>query len=148
MNLVAYRLAMRDAIAAAVPAARSVQIHGGRFDLAELKRISTRAPAIRLAILSVASTEHTSRARLRYDIQWIAVVIAHGTAQTTRADQALDLSDTLIAHLPRSKLGIPGAEMIAPESIRATNAYKGAIDRINIASWFIEWRQAFIVSAA
>lgn len=147
MNLAAYRLAMREAIVTAVPAARSVELHGGRFDLAELKRISTRAPAIRLAILSVATTEHTSRARLRYDIQWIAVIIAQGTSQTARADQALTLADTLLAQLPRSKLGIPGAEMIGTDSIRASNAYNGAIDRINIASWVIEWRQAFIVTA-
>ena len=149
-------LQLRDAILADLrqdlPVLRSVEGHGGRIDAAELSRIATLTPALRLACIDLPLATSTGRGRRRIESQWVAFVIVDdrgAPTDQTRDDSAMDLAWTLAEQLSFRRWRLPSItqDAIAPTSIKPENLYSGTINKRGVALWAVSWSQTITINA-
>ncbi len=119
-----YREMMLAAIRAVMPQLKEVVSHPGRFDLGELKRISMRAPAVRLAILGAPRIEETSDERLRVDLSLAAFVITCDAPGLARDVAALNIIETLMRLVSLNQWRVAedtGFGLLLPREMRVDN---------------------------
>ncbi|MDH5185173.1 MAG: DUF1834 family protein [Gammaproteobacteria bacterium] len=145
MTLLELRAAIVANIKAAFPTLKTCDGHAGRFDLTELKRISTRAPAVYVACLAIGSAEENGD--ISAEISWAAYVITRDEPTVKRDESALAIVHALIAHIPGNRWELDDAET-RPVAIRAQNLYSASIDKQGIAMWAITWRQQMNLGGA
>ena len=144
MSTITIRQAVVDTIAAALPALRACEAHGGRFDAKELQRVSTKSPAVLVAITRATGIDlvHGQRAG---ELTFAAFVCTRDTAEATRADMALQILDGLAGIIPGNRWGLDDAQS-EPRSINAQNLFSAGVDRQGVALWGVSWTQSFVLS--
>ena len=113
--------------------------HGGRFDLNELRRVSSKAPAVYVATLGFSNLKESSGA---YEaiVAWGAFVVAKDQPKVKRDQVALAIVDMLSLIIPGNNWGLD-AVLGSPERIQADNLFSALIDKAGVAMWAITWRQ-------
>lgn len=128
-----------------LPSVRSIELHGGTFDEADLKRMAVDAPCLRLAATGVARAQRNPSGLIELPVNYALVVITRDSAQagvgvTSRdaAAEALACAAMLIIDRARWGLNLVGA----PRDLAARNEYSGRLDATGVALWQITWTQA------
>lgn len=132
------------AIRAALPALKSCEAHGGRFDAQELMRVAAKAPALFVAITRV------NNLRLEYgerkaELMFAGFIVTKDTPGADRAQMALTILQALAGIIPDNRWNIDGAESL-PTNIEAQNLFSAALDKKGVAMWAISWRQTFAIA--
>lgn len=140
MSLLDFRTAIVDGLKAAFPAITSIEAHAGRFDLAELKRFATAAPALRVAFLALPKIEEESIGGYVTTVRVGVFVLTKSVAGSNRAEGALAIVNTLVQKIPGNNWGMDGT-VGNPSGIRGDNLYAAAVDKMNIALWAMIWEQ-------
>jgi len=138
MSLITIRTAVADAIRAALPSQVRVEGHGGRFDLGELRRVSTRPPGVFVAVLAFEEIGQYGS----YQLTLAAYLVTADAPGTSRGDAALALAGGLARIVRGNRWGLDESEGV-PENIAGRNLYGAAIDKHGIAMWGLTWRQRF-----
>ena len=116
MSLYDLRKAVVSAVTEAVPDDVRVEAHPGRFSLAELERVAAGAPAIRIALLNVA-TEHLGGGQgILATAQMAAYVITRSDRAQRADERSLLLASLLLPLVDMNQWGIacqPAADVAA-----------------------------------
>jgi hypothetical protein len=139
MSLDALRTAITAVIDTATPEAVTCAPHGGRFDVAELRRISAKAPAIFIAVLGFNDLAESSGS-YEATISWAAFVVTRDKAGVLRDIAALNLVNALALIVPGNTWGLEAA-IGTPDGVRSDNLFSATVDKAGVAMWAISWRQ-------
>ena len=147
MSVLMLRQAVVDGLGASLPqlAGKTVKVepHAGRFDAAELKRISAQAPAVFVAVLGLADLSE-SCGEVSATCQILAIVVCKDALGLSRDLAALGMMEALAKIVPDNDWG--GAAKKAPEDIRCDNLFSATLDQAGVAMWGASWRQRAIVA--
>jgi len=144
MGLIAMREAIVAKIGTELPELRVVEPHGGRFDLQELRRVSTLSPGAFVACLQVADADD-STGDASGDVLWAVFVTVSASRRDAPRDLvAMALAQGILALLPGQRWGREDAETI-PRQIRADNLFSSEIDKHGVAMWAVSWRQRCVL---
>jgi hypothetical protein len=138
-------LALRAAIVATLKTKLGdgvdVDSHGGTFDLAEVKRFATKAPAVRVAIVGVGRASRYADGRLRVPVRLAAVVFtrdaASGGDKIPRDTAALLLATAVELAVGGNRFGLEG--VFQPTDLEARSEYSGPVDNLGVALWQVTW---------
>lgn len=140
-------LTIRDAIAAAIKPSligiKTCEGHAGRFDLNEIKRIATKAPALYLSISQIENINDDGN-EINATIHWVAFIITRDIPGTERDVSALAYVQALISLLPGNNWALDETET-TPKKINAKNLYTANIDKKGIAMWAVSWSQRMMI---
>ena len=123
-----------DGIKAALPDLKTCDSHDGRFDIKELQRISTQAPAIYVAALATGSLQSDTSTQV--PVTFAAYVITRDQPGTPRDKQARVFVDALLSLLDRNTWNDDNITE-GPERIRSQNLYSAGSDRNGVAMWAV-----------
>ena len=146
--------AIRAAILSTLQAAladdyKRIDHHGVSLNAAELKRISTRAPALLLATNGFPDISTTGRRDIKVTTRYTAFILTSDNQAEDRAAQAEDRAFNLAANiLRRQKWNIDGGESIDPDTITSTNLTNRETDQAGIAVWSVTWQQTNLIAGA
>jgi phage gp37-like protein len=112
--------------------------HGGRFDLEELKRISTKTPALAVSLLGVPRMTVEGGVAVA-DASWALFPVTTDAQVTKRDASAIALVNVILSKLPSQRWASTADG--PPQSIEATNLYSSTLDRTGINLWLVRWRQ-------
>lgn len=124
-----------------LPDLKHCDLHGGRFDAQELKRLSKQAPAIYLAALAVPANTSSGDGRRHVELQLTAFVVAKDQPRLPRDQAVLNLVESLMLIIPDNLWALTGVCSF-PKQINARNLYSGTLDSTRTALWGVSWRQA------
>ncbi|MGR6871238.1 hypothetical protein ACU6U9_02770 [Pseudomonas sp. HK3] len=131
--------AIKDRLHEVLPELNTCDVHDGRFDVSELKRISTKAPAVFVALLKVPSTKTNSEDQLEADLSLVAYIVTKEAHKLDKGEAARNLSEAIMILVKNERWST--IEIERASDIRGDNLYSGAIDKQNIALWAITWKQ-------
>lgn len=147
MSVLALRAAVVAGLGASLPtlAGKTVKVesHAGRFDVAELKRISAQAPAMFVAVLGLADLTE-SCGEVSATCQILAIVVCKDAPSLPRDLAALGMMEALAKIVPGNEWN--GAAEKAPEDIRCDNLFSATLDQAGVAMWGVAWRQRATVA--
>ena len=130
----------------ALPALKTCAVHDGRFQAAELRRWSLRAPAVLVAWLGTPRTETPGVPWTDCEQQLAAFVVTRDAPGLPRGKAARAIAAALLLLIPRARWGLSGTG--AAERLQARNLFSAEIDKANVALWAVTWRQALRLEAA
>lgn len=131
--------AVRAELAGLFPDLKACQVHDGKFNQAELKRIATKTPALLVALLGVTKVTDPGTEQSDAELQLAAFVVTRSSPGLDRGPAARALMEALLIHVPRTRWGLTGVS--SGRDVRAQNFYAGEIDRQGVALWAVSWRQ-------
>lgn len=147
MSVLSLRAAVVAGLQAALPklAGKTVKVesHAGRFDAAELKRISAQAPAVFVAVLGLADLSE-SCGEVSATCQILAIVVCKDAPSLPRDLAALGMMEASAKIVPGNDWN--GAAEAAPEGLRCDNLFSATLDQAGVAMWGVAWRQRAIVA--
>lgn len=147
MSVLALRAAVVAGLATSLPqlAGKTVKVdsHAGRFDAAELKRISAQAPAVFVAVIGLADMTE-SCGEVSATCQVLAIVVCKDAPSLPRDLAALGMMEALAKIVPGNDWN--GAAEKAPEDIRCDNLFSATLDQAGVAMWGVAWRQRATVA--
>lgn len=119
----------------------SVAVYPGVFSANELKRVSARCPAARVAIHDVQQAQPVSGGEVDVTCAVSVAVLAAAKAGAPRERIALELVDALLVLLAGgSRFGCDYAH--PPTKVSATNHFSPQVSRDGIQLWEVRWQQA------
>lgn len=145
MSLVETRTAIKDAIKAALPELRQCEIHGGQFDLDELKRFLTVTPSIRLAMLATPRLTPENSGGIDVDLRLAAFIVTRDAGALAREDAALNIAQAILLLVHGNHWGLDYAHPARDVASRAL--YSGPVDRTGAALWSVNWNQTVRIGA-
>ena len=148
-DLLALRSAIVASLAAKLGDGVNVDEHGGTFDLAEVKRFATKAPAVRVAIVGVGKASRFSDGRLRVPVRFAAVVFtrdaATGGDKIPRDTAALLLATAVELAVAGNRFGLEG--VFQPTDLEGRSEYSGPVDTLGVALWQVTWTSDTLIGA-
>lgn len=144
-------------LARRMTAVRSVEAHGGTFDLDEVKRFALAAPAVRVAMLGLGRVSRYGTGELLAPVNFAAVCVARDEAKAGVGVIPKDIGCAAIAAQAAlivdgnrwgwsAEPGAPGM-VGAPDDLQAENLYSGQIDKTGVALWQVTWTQTIRLGA-
>jgi phage gp37-like protein len=147
MSLNDFRNAIVTTIKDLMPELRSVETHGGVFGAGELKRFATKAPGIRVALLSVDDPKPQSGGAVQWRAKCVAYVMTKNRGGLKRDVAALNIVTALVAHINDHRFGLTFVTPAKP--VTARTLYSGELDKSGITLWAVQWFQTIeLVSLA
>ena len=141
--------AIAGGVREALPDLKTCAVHDGRFQAAELRRLSLRATAMLIAWLGTPRTETPGLMWTDCDQQLAAFIVTRDAPRLPRGKAARAIAATLLLLIPRARWGFFSAPGIgAAERLQARNLFSAEIDKANVALWAVTWRQALRLVAA
>ncbi len=141
--------ALLESIAArlheAFPALKACEVHDGRFDLPELRRIATRTPAMFTACLGVDQVANPGTEQADATLLLAIYIVTANAAGLSRGAAARALSEAVLQLVQGERWG--GGTGEAAE-LRAENLYSGDIDKTGVALWGISWQQVLRIGTS
>lgn len=135
-----YQDALVALLKAHLPPKVKVAAHGGRFSEAELNRLATEAPAVKVAILGSGQTTRrggTSTAPLQVALFVVTSQSKGGSAE----ESALALVSAILPILTEGKIDLD-AIAADPADLRCENLYSGQMSAQYTALWVISFTQS------
>lgn len=121
------------------PRLKTVDLHGGRFTVTELKRYSKIAPAVVISILRTRRDEPNTCASER-TLVMSATVIARNQRRQNRHLVAVSIAEQLSEYIAtRANWGLQIA------SVETINLYSTTLDRIAVALYGVSWKQTITI---
>jgi hypothetical protein len=105
-----------------------IEAHPGRFDEAEIRRLSQRAPAILTSLMGV--DDETNK------FEFVSWVLARAQGKDRLYDTALGIVSALIPVIRELDADY---SVDAPHGIEAECLYSGSLDAINATLWAVRW---------
>jgi hypothetical protein len=139
MSLETLRNGVVETLDTATPKNVHCASHGGRFDLQELRRVSSKAPAIYVASLGFSNLKESSGS-YEATVAWGAFIVAKDQRGAKRDQVALAIVDMLSLIVPDNSWSLDET-LGAPERVQADNLFSALIDKAGVAMWAITWRQ-------
>jgi hypothetical protein len=131
MSLVDLQDAAVAAIEARFPKLKSCERHSGRFDLDELGRFLTMAPAVRVALLSIGGAVGADTGLAQGDARLAAFIVTRDAGTVSKDKAALAIVDGLVPLV--ADFG---------REVRAENLYSTPAGKQGVALWAVTWVQA------
>lgn len=133
-----------DAVAADLkakfPGVKSCEVHPGQFDLKELARISSQAPAFRVATYEFSKIDEADGGEVDFDCGLSLAIITTDKKGLPREVAAVNLSEQLTRLLAKGQ-SFGCAYAFASHSPTARNLYGGELSRLKVQMWEVKWRQ-------
>lgn len=140
MKLKALRQAIMNHINAQLPQLKAVDSHPGRFNLDELKRIATRLPAVRVALMGMPTVNRLETGENEAVIRMAAFVVTGDRRQLPKDESALAIVESLLVFIPGQRWGLKGA--MDARGVKADNLFSGKVERQGVAMWAVTWEQS------
>lgn len=141
---------LRDAVVATISAAVGPEIacepHGGRFDAAELKRVSTKAPAVFVAVLGYRDLAYAN-GLYQANVAWGAFVVARDRRGVHRDLVATAVMDRLALIVPEQTWSTDAC-LGTPQAVRGDNLFSSGVDKLGVAMWAMTWQQTMVLAEA
>ena len=122
--------AVAGGVREALPDLKTCAVHDGRFQAAELRRWSLRAPAVLIAWLGTARTETPGLLWTDCDQQLAAFIVTRDAPRLPRGKAARSIAAALLL-IPRARWGL--TDIGAAERLQARNLFSAEIDKANVA---------------
>jgi hypothetical protein len=133
---------IKDSIGTDIPC----EPHGGRFDAAELKRVSTKAPAVFVAYLGFRDLVYAN-GEYQANVAWGAFVVGKDKHPVHRDLVAAALVDRLAMIVPENMWGTDDC-LGSPQSVRGDNLFSSGVDKLGVAMWAVSWQQSMVLGEA
>lgn len=138
-------IALRSAIVADLEAsitdAKAVEPYGGKLNLGEINRVTTRAPAILVALVNGGSSDERANNELQVEMLISAFVIAEDKHGRDRDEVALSIAEHVLARV--AEWAWRGtARSTAPADAKFESLYTGDLDRHGVALLAVTWKQS------
>lgn len=137
-----YIQAVADTLRERLPQSVTVHMHGGVFDLPELRKYAVKLPAIVVSPIEGGSVKRagpTARAEL---VMGLYAIGRHApTPVGTGDEQCIRICETVLQFLPTVTFGATPYGT-APADIRMENLYAGDLDKLGVRLWGITWKTA------
>lgn len=143
MRIVDYRAAVASAIFAKLPDLKECRPYAGRFDLTELKNITTRCPAIFVAVLGSRDNGAYGDGRRAVALNLAAYVVTMDQPGTDRDIAALNLCEILQGWIPHQRFGTD--DCADAGEVRFDNLYSGSLRGQAIALMAVTWQQLLVI---
>jgi phage gp37-like protein len=141
---------LRDAIVATIRTGLgpgiACEAHGGRFDVAELRRVSAKAPAVFVASLGFRDLVYAN-GLYKGTFAWGAFVVAKDKPRVHRDLVAAAVVDRLALIVPENTWGSDDC-LDAPQAVRGDNLFSSGVDSSGVAMWAVSWQQQMAVAEA
>lgn len=131
--------AIKTAIKTALPELRRCDVHGGRFDLAELKRIAIQTPAVLVSLLAAPETKPKETEERDIELSIGLYVVTSDKVSLPRHLSVINIVEALLILIPINDWGLK--KISEPTDINAQNLYSGDIDKHGITLWAISFKQ-------
>lgn len=130
-----------------LPDLKTCELHGGRFNIEELKRLGRQAPAVFLSALAAPTNTAVGDGRRNITLQLTAFVLAAERPGLCRDVAALNLVEALLMMLPQQTWGLSADDVRCgfPDRVSAQNLYSGSLDKVRSALWGVSWRQSVYI---
>jgi len=135
---------MASDIKSKLPDLRDCRPHAGRFDLAELRRVAAKTPAVFIACLGVRESKMIESGECDADLVMAAFVVTADVKGLPRDVAALNIIEFLLMYIPGKQWGLEGKAFQARD-VQAQNMYSGDVDKAGIAMWAASWRQKVLL---
>lgn len=142
--------AIKDHLKTTFTGLKTVDVIAGRFSLVELKRISTKAPAMLVAELGTASIESQGNGQANPMKSFAIFIVTRDEKNLKKEVAARNLADALeimlVAEMPVWKINndpIPGVKV--PEQVKTDNLYSTEIDKTGVCLYGVTWRQKITI---
>jgi hypothetical protein len=149
VSLAQFRGAIVDVLKAALPNV-NIDTHGGTFDLNEVKRFATLAPAIRVAIVGVGKHEQYGDGRVLLPVNVAAVAVAKDAMadgkKIERDFAGLALTQAIELTVFGNRFGFEGVKR--PADLDSRNEYSGPLDQTGISLWQTTWTSGLLIGQA
>ncbi len=134
------RQAIIDKINAELPELKAVSPHPGRFNLDELKRIATKLPAVRVALMGTPTVNILETGENEAVLRLAAFVVTGDRRQLPKDEAALAIVESLLVFIPGQRWGVKGA--MDAKGVKADNLFSGKVERQGVAMWAVTWEQS------
>lgn len=124
------------AIRLALPDLRECVPHGGRFDLAELKSFSARAPSVRVAVLGLGREREIGGPAWEYDLRLAAFVVVTDRPGLPRHEAAVAITQRLVTLIGATRWA---ASIGQARGVAADNLYSSGLREQGVALWGVSW---------
>jgi hypothetical protein len=132
--------AIKTAINSALPELRRCEVHGGRFDLAELKRVATQTPAVFVSLLGTTELSASGTSEKDIELNIAIYIVTSDKVQLSRSVSIINLAQAIMMLVDMNQWQVTGKRG-TPKDISSQNLYSGDIDRNGIAMWAISFKQ-------
>ncbi|MCG8637057.1 MAG: DUF1834 family protein [Desulfobacterales bacterium] len=123
-----------------MPELKTCESHGGRIDKDEIKRMSGKAPAVYVAVMATGKPKEVGNGEQDVPLTLVAYVVATDKRRLSRADAALNMTQTLIERIYCQKWGFED-KVHSAGTASSKNLYSGKIATKGIALWVVTWQQ-------
>ena len=131
--------AIKTAVKSALPELRRCEVHGGRFDINELKRVATQTPAVLVSLLATPDVKIKETEERDIELTIALYVVTSDKPQLPRNVSIINIVEALLLLIPINDWGV--AKISEPKEISSQNLYSGDIDKHGIAMWAISFKQ-------
>ncbi|RXJ70790.1 hypothetical protein CS022_22475 [Veronia nyctiphanis] len=143
MRLLALRHAIIDTIKEALPELSAVDAHPGRFNLDELRRIATKLPAVRVAIMAFSKVVPIQTGERQLTVKLAAFVMTSDRRKLPKDESALAIVEALLTLIPGHRWTLSAVS--GATDAKAENLFSGRVDKQGVAMWAITWQQVITV---
>lgn len=120
------------------PELKTCEIHDGRFDVTELKRVATKSPAMHVSVLTVPKVSDEATEQVNGILNLVIYVITSDQHQLSKGESARNLVEALLHSISHQRWGNVGIGKA--QSITAQNLYSSTVNK-GIALWAVTWQQ-------
>lgn len=138
-------LAMRDGLAGLAPAAKSVEVHRGRFRVADVSGVSMRTPALRLGLMGVRKVVKVASGERDVIVRLSCAIVTVDAKGLSREDAANALVNDLVLGIDGQVWGLDWAH--AASDVAGENLFTGDVGRQGIMVWEVTWSQTLRLGA-
>lgn len=139
MTIIDVLEAIQAGVNAALPALKRCEVHGGRFDLKELRRVATKTPAVFVSLLAAPEIKVVVTGERDVTLSIAIYIITADKPRLPRNVSAINILQALLLLIPINDWGLK--KINPPELITAQNLYSGDVDKHGIAMWAISFKQ-------
>ncbi len=134
--------AIQTRFKSAFPDLKKCEIHGGRFDADELKKVMKTAPAIYLSCLGASPAKAKSSGEWELDLSLAAFIVTKDKPNLPRHESAAALAEGLCTLIADNRWDVACG---AAQKVQPRNLYSGNVDSKGVALWAVNWQQSVTV---
>ncbi|EGG93496.1 hypothetical protein IMCC1989_1152 [gamma proteobacterium IMCC1989] len=139
MKFIELRQKVLEKIKEELPDLKEVSLHPGRFNLDELKRIGTKAPAVYVSLMGTPTVKRIETGENEVYIRLAAFIVTRDERKLPKDEAALAIVESLLVVIPCQRWGLKNTSDAV--NVKADNLFNGSIERKGVAMWAITWEQ-------
>lgn len=134
--------AIKDDLKGRLSQLKTCEVHPGRFNLKELKRISAKTPALLVSSLGTAKVLNPGTGQAKPVKQLAIYLVTKASPQLSAEEACRNLVDALELYLEAEspRWGLTGIGQ--PQAVRSDNLYSSEVDKNGVMLWAVTWQQS------